>query len=584
MLYKVTWDGKERKWQKKPVNKAWQKLENKPTRDQVKAALDNGQLLGWIPGLGIPPFLVVDLDKPEYRFALNPVFGARTYICKIPSVTKGRYHVVYASRKGLTGHGEWAGGEWFITGHGVVLHRPSALLEAFQTVPYSKAAKIPAKRLNALQRDLWPKGGRDITLNKLVYEAAANGGTDFSDLEATALRSGHEQSRVLKTIKSASKSGREAYSKKPAAKVPTGTLFEVYDEDTLLTALKVAGYEVRFNVVGQSPELASDDIWVRTDKEWAAASRGEMGILRNAIAKACQIKQPNNNHTYPYRPKGEHWRVDWDAVLGRHPYNPIEAYLADLPAWDGRPRIATLFQDTLDSPDPSRHLETTARGLITAAVARALKPLVKWDWVVILNGPGGVGKSTFVEQLCPNPDWYTSLTSLRARAGKDLIELVLGKWIVEISEMDYSGTKKEFLKAWISDTRDRARLAYQEHAMDYHRRSILIGTADRDDCLPDDENLRRWVVLRTAIKKGRIDWHKRITEYFNSNRAQVWAEGLYLYRNNDCQPIVYGPAFLKWSEDRAKKYTIVCLVAKMITILNGGKPHRGHFLIIGKFG
>lgn len=93
-------------------------------------------------------------------------------------------------------------------------------------------------------------------------------------------------------------------------------------------------------------------------------------------------------------------------------FNDVRRYLEGL-TWDGVPRLDTLFTDYLGAED-SLYTRAVSRKSFTAAVARAMEPGVKWDYMPILAGPQGLGKSTFLRYM--GKDWYSdSLTTLRAR-------------------------------------------------------------------------------------------------------------------------------------------------------------------------
>ena len=90
-----------------------------------------------------------------------------------------------------------------------------------------------------------------------------------------------------------------------------------------------------------------------------------------------------------------------DAVMviaNENRYHPVRDYIESLPAWDGVPRVDTLFIDYLGSPD-TLYIRAIARKMMVAAVARIYEPGIKFDSVVVLNGPQGMGKSSFFARL-----------------------------------------------------------------------------------------------------------------------------------------------------------------------------------------
>ena len=83
-------------------------------------------------------------------------------------------------------------------------------------------------------------------------------------------------------------------------------------------------------------------------------------------------------------------------------YHPIKDYF-DTITWDGTPRINTLLTDYMGAED-SIYTRAVMRKTLVAAVARIYKPGIKFDSVLVLNGPQGCGKSTFFEKL--GRKWY----------------------------------------------------------------------------------------------------------------------------------------------------------------------------------
>lgn len=66
-------------------------------------------------------------------------------------------------------------------------------------------------------------------------------------------------------------------------------------------------------------------------------------------------------------------------------YHPIKDYFATL-HWDGQERIDTLLIDYFGAKD-SPYTRAVIRKTLVAAVARIYKPGVKFDSILVLNGP-----------------------------------------------------------------------------------------------------------------------------------------------------------------------------------------------------
>ena len=94
--------------------------------------------------------------------------------------------------------------------------------------------------------------------------------------------------------------------------------------------------------------------------------------------------------------------------------------------------------------------------------------------------------------------------------------------MVEVSEMSGSTTAElENLKAFLSRTTDRLRLAYRRNPETFPRRCGIVGTANGTHVLPNDPTgNRRFVVIKVG---GKIAV-QRIRRFLDLNRDQLWAE------------------------------------------------------------
>ena len=99
-------------------------------------------------------------------------------------------------------------------------------------------------------------------------------------------------------------------------------------------------------------------------------------------------------------------------------YHPIREYLAALPEWDGVPRVDTLLIDYLGAEDNS-YVRAVTRKTLCAAVRRVQEPGVKFDTMLVLNGPQGIGKSTLISRLArqSEPERHQGQDRCREAAG-----------------------------------------------------------------------------------------------------------------------------------------------------------------------
>ena len=113
-------------------------------------------------------------------------------------------------------------------------------------------------------------------------------------------------------------------------------------------------------------------------------------------------------------------------------YHPIREYLAALPEWDGVPRVDTLLIDYLGAEDNS-YVRAVTRKTLCAAVRRVQEPGVKFDTMLVLNGPQGIGKSTLISRLAG--EWFSDSLNLSDTKDKTAAEKLQGYWILEIGEL-----------------------------------------------------------------------------------------------------------------------------------------------------
>ena len=212
-------------------------------------------------------------------------------------------------------------------------------------------------------------------------------------------------------------------------------------------------------------------------------------------------------------------RLAVDKVTDDRHYHPIRNFLAALPEWDGTPRLDTLLIDFFDAED-TPYTRAVTRKTFVAAIRRVLKPGCKFDYVLTLVGPQGIGKSTLIRTLC-GETYFTDNLKFSDAKDRTAAENLQGNWIIEIGEM--AGMRKadlENVKAFISRQDDKYRAAYGHRPSSHPRQCIFIGTGNQEAGFLRDitGNRRFWPVLTPC--RGRMDLSDLTPEFV----AQIWAE------------------------------------------------------------
>lgn len=211
------------------------------------------------------------------------------------------------------------------------------------------------------------------------------------------------------------------------------------------------------------------------------------------------------------------------AVAAERSYHPIKEYLDHLPEWDGTDRVETLLIDYFNATDNS-YTRAVTRKMMVAAVARIVQPGTKFDSVLILNGPQGIGKSTFFAKLAG--DWFSdslTLTDMKDKAGPEKLQ---GYWILELGEL--AGMRKtdvEVVKSFISRSDDKYRASYGVNVESHPRQCIIVGSTNAESgFLRDITGNRRFWPVRISGDGKRKAWQMSVYDV-----EQIWAETLVLY-------------------------------------------------------
>lgn len=202
-------------------------------------------------------------------------------------------------------------------------------------------------------------------------------------------------------------------------------------------------------------------------------------------------------------------------IAFKHRINQVADYLNKL-RWDGKPRLNTLLHDYLGA-EQNVYTAAVMRKSLAAAVARAIKGAVKYDYMPILVGPQGKGKSTFLGKL--GKDWFCD--SLEDFSGKDAAEIIQGQWIVEVGELTaMSKAESAAIKQFLSKKDDVYRAAYGRHAERYPRRCVFFGTSNETAFLKDVTGNRRFWPVTIAVHEPT----KSVWDDLDGEIDQIWAE------------------------------------------------------------
>lgn len=198
-------------------------------------------------------------------------------------------------------------------------------------------------------------------------------------------------------------------------------------------------------------------------------------------------------------------------------YHPVRDWLNGL-VWDGVPRLDNWLSTYCGATD-TPYERGVGRLCLLSIVARVMQPGCKCDYMVILEGPQGLGKSTICSIL--GGKWFTDNLPDNLES-KDTAVHLRGKLVVEFGELHQLGKAEVTqLKKFLTKTTEKYRPPYGKLEVVEPRQCVFFGTTNEEEYLRDPTGDRRfWPVVTKQCN---------IAE-FERDRDQLFAEALVAYR------------------------------------------------------
>ena len=173
--------------------------------------------------------------------------------------------------------------------------------------------------------------------------------------------------------------------------------------------------------------------------------------------------------------------------------------------------------------------------VMLGAICRAFYHGCKFDYMMVLAGDQGIGKSTFVRFLALRDEWCND--NLNTIDGERGFEKIRGKWIAEMAEL--LATKKakevESIKSFITSTSDTYREPYQRIASEHLRSCIFIGTTNSEEFLNDATGNRRFLPVKCVSKNRKLSVVSD-SDQFAEDVRMAWGEAMQLFYDANQKP------------------------------------------------
>lgn len=207
------------------------------------------------------------------------------------------------------------------------------------------------------------------------------------------------------------------------------------------------------------------------------------------------------------------------ALSKKNARSPFLEYVRSL-NWDGEKRLDTWLQRHWGVKDSPFVREVCTKWMISSC-ARLDKPGTKIDWMFIVVGPQGTGKTSMPGILFKD----NALTMYGEQNDKDLHMLLHSALCVGFDELDSFGKRESSnLKAMITRQEDAFRPPYGASVEVFPRRFTLYGCGNRYEFLQHDPSgYRRYAIVE-------VD---RLLDFkgLEAERDHLWAEAWHRYQD-----------------------------------------------------
>lgn len=215
--------------------------------------------------------------------------------------------------------------------------------------------------------------------------------------------------------------------------------------------------------------------------------------------------------------------------------------------WDGIKRLdKKLFNYKFDYNGAGNHL---LKKVIIEMIlwSRGLKMPQMFESYVLI-GTQGVGKSSLLKCLLSEKNRYKYIRSLESgftvKSLYDKLALFGKSVAVELEEMSAAKGDPEILKCFMVEELLTARNPRTLDEKTAPRKFVIVGTSNKNQCIPQDAAGRRWIPVKIDSVNPEIGKDgKQLRNWLIVNRDQLFAEAIHLLDIDKVNPETLYPCY-----------------------------------------
>ena len=282
-------------------------------------------------------------------------------------------------------------------------------------------------------------------------------------------------------------------------------------------------------------------------------------MIKAQIENNCRIIV--NNKVKPFRQNDNVFKSASRALAALNHYHPAQDWLATVPTVSEPPPCPLTMSWTID-PDWLIDLGAGREAMVSysesifwahmrGAVRRIQRPGCKHDTVMILVGAQGIGKSTFVRYLCPNPNWFLDGLDL-SHPSTYTIRAIQGRLMAEVADVAFGRADASRQKGFITQSHDYLDKKYENERRVPRTCIFAFTTNDTEHLASDTTGGRRYNIVhlgaplldRNAIKKYLIDNILQVYGYAKYQVEQCGMDGQIPDEHEDIHDAAYAEAMV----------------------------------------